>query len=170
MELPFPFIPWPDIPLWSAANASLEHSLQRHRDALGPGRELAREVRRQLTPLFPLMDRLCLATCPACTDICCLRACVWIDFNDLLFLHLADIPPPPAQLLGHRGQRCRYGTPAGCRLERIRRPFVCTWYLCPAQTGLLRQTPHQMQMVTQTLQRIKQLRREMEAAFIRVVA
>ena len=169
MAQPFPFIPWPDAPQWSEANASIEHSLQRHRKALGAARDLAHELRERLTTLFPVMDHLCCITCPDCTDACCRRACVWADFTDLLFFHLARISPPPAQLLGGRGERCRYGSPRGCRLDRIRRPFVCTLYLCPDQTELLRKTPDQMRAVNDTLQHIKHLRRELETAFIRVV-
>jgi hypothetical protein len=170
MKPTIPFIPWPDAAQWSAANASLEHNLRRHSKALNAACDLARELRTHLNTLFPLMDHLCLSTCSSCNAICCQHACVWIDFKDLLFLHLADIPRPSAQLLGRRGERCRCSTPQGCQLDRIQRPFVCTWYLCPAQTGILRKIPLRMQMVTQTLQSIKQLRREMESEFIRVVA
>lgn len=169
MAQPFPYIPWPDATQWSEANASLKHHLQRHQRTLGAAHHLARELKERLTALFPVMDRLCQSTCPACTDACCRRACVWADFVDMLFFHLARISPPPAQLLGGRGERCRYGSPHGCRLERIQRPFVCTLYLCPDQTELLRKTPARMQSVNDALQHIKHLRRELETAFIRVV-
>jgi len=166
----FPFIPWGESAQWSAANASIEHSLQRHRHALTPSRQLAHELRVELNILFHPMEALCQTTCPFCNDICCRRACVWIDFKDLLFLHLADIQPPSQQLLAERGERCRYSGPAGCRLERIGRPFVCTWYLCPAQTARLLKIPDQKKRIADSLQRIKYLRNEMETAFIQVVA
>jgi hypothetical protein len=34
--------------------------------------------------------------------------------------------------------RCRYLGPRGCRLSRLDRPWVCTWYLCPTQRERLR--------------------------------
>lgn len=169
MEATVPFIPWPTPGLWREANDSIQHTLQRNRDALAPCRHLAHELRRQMTALFPIMDHLCRATCPTCADVCCRRACVWIDFKDLLLLHLADIPLPDGQLLGSRGEHCRYGAPDGCRLDRIQRPFVCTWYLCPAQTQRLRRYPRQMARIMEALQRVKQLRQEMEMLFIRAV-
>lgn len=155
---------------WEEANAALTHVLGRNGDALGRVRRLARELRVQLTSLFPLMESLCARTCPVCPDPCCRRACVWIDFRDLLFLHLAEVSVPHGQLLGARGERCRFGGPDGCRLARIQRPFICIWYLCPAQTGCLRAEPKKMARATTVLQRIKGLRQEMEAAFIRAVA
>ena len=170
MDQPFPFIPWGESTQWLAANASIEHSLQHHRHALTPVQQLAHEVRVALDRLVLPMEALCQATCPFCDDICCRRACVWIDFKDLLFQHLADIPPPSQQLLARRGERCRYSGPAGCRLERIRRPFVCTLYLCPAQTARLWKIPDQKKRITDTLQRVKHLRNAMENAFIQVVA
>jgi hypothetical protein len=76
---------------------------------------------------------------------------------------------PDQQLLDRQGVHCRYGSPDGCRLDRIQRPFVCTWYLCPAQTQRLQKEPVEMKMVSDSLQQIKRLRREMEASFIRAV-
>jgi hypothetical protein len=162
-----PLIPWSTPDQWAEANAGLAHLVRHHRSRLDEARRYAHELQARMRSLFPLMDRLCAAACPACTDICCRRACVWIDFRDLLFLHLAGITAPEGQLLSRRGERCRYHTAAGCRLERIQRPFVCIWYLCPVQTGYLRRKSGSIQHTTACLQQIKQLRKEMENVFIR---
>ncbi len=167
MSAPLSFIPWNTPTLWQKANAAVEHHLHRHQQALDASRHAAGEIRNRFASIFPIMDRLCLTTCPDCTDICCQHACVWIDFKDLLFLHQAAIPVPDHQLLGHRGEHCRYSTPDGCRLDRLQRPYVCTWYLCPAQTQLLRQQPLTLQKVTSCLQQIKRMRQHMESSFIR---
>ena len=167
MDTPLPLIPWNTSSLWHEANAAIGHLLRHHRQAVVESRMAAEQIRSRLASIFPIMDRLCGATCPDCSDICCQHACVWIDFRDLLFLHLTAIPLPGQQLLAQQGERCRYSTPEGCRLEREQRPYVCTWYLCPAQTELLRQQPATMQEVTSSLQQIKRLRRLMEQAFIR---
>jgi hypothetical protein len=102
-------------------------------------------------------------------EVCCRRAWVWVDFRDLLFLHLAGIPVPDHQLLSREGNSCRYGGSSGCRLDRIQRPFVCTWYLCPAQTRILRKQPAEMKLITASLQQIKRLRHKMEMSFIRAL-
>ena len=92
MDAPLSFIPWNNPPLWQEANAAVEHHLHRHRQALATSRRASGEIRNHFASIFPIMDRLCRSTCPGCTDICCHHACVWIDFKDLLFLHLAAIP------------------------------------------------------------------------------
>jgi hypothetical protein len=163
-------VPWTTPALWQEANASLADAIQTHRSALAGSRRQAWQTRRLLESIFPRMDALCGQTCPDCTDICCQRAWVWADFRDLLFCRLAGVDPPGRQLLSREGDHCRYGGPEGCRLERIRRPFVCTWYLCPAQMKRLRQAPAKMKIILESLQQIKRLRREMEASFIRSIA
>ena len=140
-----------------------------HGPALDESRRLAHRLKQQLTSTFPLMNRLCRKTCPDCMEVCCRRAWVWADFKDLLFLHLADIPLPERQLVCRQGDHCRYGSPGGCRLDRIQRPFVCTWYLCPAQTRILRKQPAEAERLLNTLQQIKIQRRRMENTFIRAV-
>lgn len=169
MQAPFSSIPWNTPALWCEANASLAAAVGRNRPVLAEPQRQAGRIQRLYQLTFPLMDRLCSETCPDCTDICCRRAWVWADFKDLLFFHLADIPLPDQQLLSRRKDRCRYGSPDGCRLERIRRPFVCTWYLCPAQTQRLRNEPVEMKRISDALEQIKRLRREMEMSFIRAV-
>ncbi len=163
MDDPIGTVPWAAPDRWRAANAALAHSLRRR---LATPRRLAQALQAELTALFPLMDRLCARTCRDCADVCCRRAWVWADFRDLLFVHLAGIAPPPAQLLAGRGERCRYAAAGGCRLDRLQRPFVCTWYLCPAQRRVLNEMPSAATRLQATLVRIKTLRRQMEDAYI----
>ena len=62
-----------------------------------------------------------------------MRARVWLDFPDLLFMHLSGQALPLGQLRAQRSEACAYLGPKGCRLPRLSRPWVCTWYLCPEQ-------------------------------------
>jgi len=170
MDNLFSPIPWNSPALWQAASAGLAISLMRNQAAIGAARDHAEQLRHSLEQTFPIMEGLCRQTCPTCTDICCRRAWVWIDFKDLLFLHLAGIPPPEAQLLRRQGDRCRYAGSDGCRLERIQRPFVCTWYVCPDQSRLLAAHLLEKQRLSSLLNQIKKQRGSMEDAFIRAVA
>ena len=168
METDWTDIPWNRPYLWREANASLNQVISGNEHRLGESCALAAQIRAGLDAIFPLMDQLCQATCPGCTDICCQRAWVWFDYRDLLFLHLADLGIPPGQLLHRRGQTCRYSTLKGCRLARLQRPFVCTWYVCPDQARRLAGEPGgKKQVLEQALLRIKTLRRRMESVFIR---
>jgi hypothetical protein len=55
----------------------------------------------------------------------------------------------------------------GCILPRIARPFVCTWYLCPAQKEYLAHYyPKLILDFDQTLFDIKELRNKIEKEFI----
>jgi hypothetical protein len=162
-------VPWHTRALWQAANTCLAHTMRQNQSLLAESQRQARQMQRRLESIFPLMDRLCRRTCSDCKDICCRRAWVWADFKDLIFLHVTGIPVPDRQLLDRQGDHCRYESPEGCRLDRIQRPFVCTWYLCPAQTHILRKQPAEMKMVSDALQHIQRLRREMEASFIRAI-
>ncbi len=154
---------------WLEANTSLFTSLTRNRTALSDSRRHAGQLRNRLERLFPLMEDLCRQTCPSCSDICCRRAWVWLDFKDLLFLHLAEIAAPPQQLLREQGDRCRYAGPHGCSLQRLQRPFICTWYLCPAQSRILDRQPAEKQHLSRTLQQLKSQRKRMETSYIQAV-
>lgn len=162
-------VPWNTPSLWHEANACLAETIANHRSILADARRETHRARQLLERMAAPMDNLCRRTCPDCTNVCCRRAWVWVDFKDLLFFHLADIAPPERQLLDRQGDRCRYVGASGCRLDRIQRPFVCTWYLCPAQTQCLRKEPVEMQIIQEALQGIKECRQKMEMSFIRAV-
>ncbi|XPS89954.1 hypothetical protein Dvar_79730 [Desulfosarcina variabilis str. Montpellier] len=169
MDASFSTIPWDTKTLWREANASLNQSVCHHRHRLCDSLRSADRLCVHLLSVFPIMDDLCQHTCLDCADICCRHAWVWADFKDLLFLHLAGIPAPDQQLVGRRGDHCRYASPHGCRLDRLQRPFVCTWYICPAQTRLLNKQPAEQARLSAALEQIKIERRRMEEQFIQSV-
>ena len=163
--------PWGSDAAWGAANRSLDSLIQRNRMTLGSVVILAQKVQARLVSFFALLDDLCRVTCPWCPDPYCLAARVWIDFKDLLFLHLAGHSIPPEQLLSDFKESCRYLGPRGCKLPRISRPWVCTWYLCPTQKAILRRkSRHTRDKFSSLIQAVKICRTEMEAEFIRVVS
>ena len=164
-----PPIPWNTPVLWQAANDHLNQDVMRNRHRLNEAIEAAKSAKHQIASLFPLMDGLCQQTCPTCTDNCCLRARVWADFRDLLFYHLAEIPVPDCPLLSQENEHCRHAGPRGCRLHRLQRPFVCTWYVCPPQMELLKAQPEEHRRLVATLQQIKTHRRSMEDLFIQAI-
>lgn len=156
---------------WRESNRALAHLVDRHRHRLDTAVAMAAAIRLRLESLFPVMEALCRQACRFCPEPCCIVATVWLDFRDLLFLHLGDLPLPGAQLIGTRHERCRYLGPRGCRLPRIIRPWACTVYLCPPHVRLLGRPPAaHRERVERTVAQIKALRREMETEFIRIVA
>jgi len=164
-------LPWGSGAAWDAANRSLDSLIQRNRMALDPVVILAQKVQARMVSIFSLLDDLCQVTCPWCPDPCCLAARVWIDFKDLLFLHLAGHPVPPEQLLSDFKESCRYWSPRGCTLPRVSRPWVCTWHLCPTQKVILRRkAPSVQKKLRHAVQGITAGRKAIEAEFIRIVS
>ena len=162
---------WGTTDTWKTANRILEYLIRRHGPDMSRAIVLARDIQVRLESIFLLLDDLCVVTCPWCPDPCCLKAKVWMDFKDLLFLHLNGHEIPPAQILADLKETCRYWGPRGCMLPRIFRPWVCTWYLCPTQKAKLRQQPKSVQdKFIFTVQAIKSARKEMENEFIRIVS
>lgn len=161
-------IPWVEDAEWREINSSFRHLIAVNRGGLARTHHHAERIRTELTRLFPLMHTLCAETCPACREPCCRVAKLWYNFQDLLFLHAIGQKPPQGQPLTHYHALCRYLGAQGCRLPRLARPWICTWYLCPPQTRLLRKMgAARNAAVQQGMERIRQDRKEMEACFIR---
>jgi hypothetical protein len=162
--------PWNSTASWQEANRSLDFLIQRNLSELDHAISLAQKVQDRFSSIFSILDDLCKATCPWCPDPCCLSAKIRIDFKDLLFLHLGRHPIPLEQLLPNFEKVCRYWSPKGCRLPRMTRPWVCTWYQCPTQKANLRQKDHHTQdEINRLIKTVKVCRTEMEDEFIRIV-
>lgn len=164
-------MPWASIRSWPAANQAVDYHLQRYRAELKYLEILVQEIRSCLNSAFPILDELCAHSCHWCPDPCCLHASIWFDFKDLLFLHFNQQPIPPAQPKASLRMPCRYLGPIGCRLPRLTRPWICTWYLCPTQTAKLR-NGHQAKykLLNRAMAQIKSERNLLENEYIRIVA
>jgi hypothetical protein len=161
------YIPWIFTQDWVEANQTLEHLIWNKAMSLDRTCTLARRIEEQYEAIFPVMEQLCSRTCPQCSTSCCLRATVWLDFKDLLFLHLTRQDIPARQLVSPNKSGCLFASSEGCLLPRLSRPWLCTWYLCPEQKKLLDQDPllDQTELLN-AIEAIKGLRKEMEEDFI----
>jgi len=131
----------------------------------------AQKAKHHLGSIFSFLHELCVDSCPWCPEPCCLKASVWFDFKDLLFLHFNQQPIPPAQPKANLSMPCRYLGPRGCRLPRLTRPWICTWYLCPTQTAKLRNGQQaKRELLNQAMAQIKSERNLLENEFIRVIS
>ena len=163
--------PWGSIAAWYEANRSIDFHLKRYYSRLRPAMQVARETRIRLESIFPSLDDLGLMTCPRCPDVCCLSASPWYDLRDLIFLHFNRLPIPLTQTISGYKETCCFVSRKGCTLTRITRPWICTWYLCPAQTANLKERSlNQWQALSRVLGEIKACRKKLEAEFIRVVS
>ena len=160
--------PWKQPVEWAAIHKTLAQTILDKRKQLAKPLCMAKEICRQLEITAQQMDSLGLRTCCSCEDVCCRKARIWADFRDLLFLHMTGQALPLVQTISHLNQVCRYLDSRGCTLPRLSRPFVCTWYLCPAQVSLLQTEPENdgWKGLRDTLQSIKNSRINMENAFV----
>jgi len=164
-------IPWATPMSWQAVNQTVDYHLQRYRADLNQPEILAREIKSCLNTVFPILDALCAHSCPWCPEPCCLSASVWFDFKDLLFLHFNTLSISPAQPKADFKTPCRYLGPRGCRLPRIARPWICTWYLCPTQTAKLKNgEAHKREFIAHAIAQIKSGRNLLECEFIRIIS
>ncbi len=167
------FLPLPSRPplsAWMESNRALARLITRHRPMLGRAFETAEDILRRMRSLFPTLDELRALTCPWCPTPCCIVNKVWLDFNDLLFMHLTQQPIPPMQLAGGPGETCRYLAHRGCLLPRLSRPWACTLYLCATQRRALAKTGRfREDELDRSIQFIKTTRLNMEAALARAI-
>lgn len=130
--------PWGRPEAWREAQTSLDYLLERRAGDLNSCRRLARRLEGLYSDLQRRLEALGSLTCRHCAAPCCRRAFVWFDFADLLFLHLRRHPLPLHQPRRPASGPCAFLAEGGCRLPRMSRPWVCTWYLCPDQMRCLR--------------------------------
>ena len=162
--------PWGSASVWQAANISIDFHLKRYYQDLKPAIQIAGDIRNRLESIFVALDDLGRKTCPRCPDVCCLSASPWYDMRDLIFLHLNRLSIPLSQTIPGIKETCCYISHKGCLLPRITRPWICTWYLCPAQTASIKERhADQWQALTGVLGEIKAHRKELEDEFICVI-
>jgi hypothetical protein len=86
-------------------------------------------------------------------------------------MHLGGNFSLPDQLRGPDDSSCRYLSHTGCMLQRVQRPYVCTWYLCATlKQHLMQRAPSDGIYLTNSLAAVQSARIELENQFIRIVA
>jgi hypothetical protein len=155
---------------WQSTNLALARLLKYHRQALGKAVRLAGDIGNGIDTLAPLMEALCRRTCRFCPEPCCITLTVWIDFRDLLLLHLLKKPIPARQAATEPGQACPYLARRGCRLPPCIRPWMCTQYLCSTLVAVLGQTGGtDTAALSVSIEHIERQRFAMEAEVIRQI-
>ena len=144
-----------------------------HGRSLDPVRKLSLAMQHSIENLSDKMDRLCTASCPECTDVCCERARIWYDFKDLVYHYFAFgcLPWEQIRKIREPGQDpcCSLMTEAGCSLPRSGRPFVCTWYICPVQKAILQENPSFAgRHLPRQIDSLKETRDRLEDRFCRI--
>ena len=162
-------IPWASRTSWRAANQAVVYHLKRYPMELQQLETRAQALKSCLNAVFYILDNLCAHSCPWCPEPCCLSASVWFDLKDLLFLQFNQLPP--SQPKSNLSMPCCYLSPKGCRLPRLARPWICTWYLCPTQTAKLGNGDcGKRKSLNQAFDKIKSGRNRLESEYIRIIS
>lgn len=138
-----PVIPWESDKAWAQVVMSMSKTisaLSAHPDGgseTAKIRRLSKQIVQAYADIEPILQRVCLASCPTCVDVCCRRATVWYDLKDLLIIFLNTGGFPDKQIYRRPDDSCCNLTPSGCGLKRTERPFICTWYICPDQKNVI---------------------------------
>lgn len=103
---------------------------------------LAGEAGEALQATFPLLQRMADDVCPDCREVCCVSAMIDYTWRDLVLLKTLGLEDPPHSLREHPDQACRYLKAQGCSLERMRRPFLCNFWMCAAMQQRLAREPY----------------------------
>jgi hypothetical protein len=166
-----PYSPWGTKELWSEANSTLHYIIENHYKELQKARDIAERIQAEYQLLFPAIEKLSATTCPKCKNPCCLHAKPYFDFRDLIYLHLSNEQVPEMQTIASSADQCRYITPAGCRLNRLQRPWICTWYICPNQLALIATEPDTTaSQIPLMISKTQKLRYELEKVFLHSVS
>lgn len=123
---------------WRESNCALKRLLNTHRSVLNKAAVMADGIRCEISRLAASMEALRRRTCRFCPEPCCIANTVWIDFRDLLMLHLLDEPIPAQQAATEPGEACPFLDGHGCRLPWRMRPWMCLKYICPTQLTILK--------------------------------
>jgi len=166
-------IPWCSAEEWNQVVLSIKRVDGLYGGKLDRVYDTAIKIRQKFEELSGPTGEICSHTCVYCEDVCCVRATIWYDLKDLLYIYFGLNTFPESQIIkklkGNRQRICCHLSEKGCMLSRIERPFVCTWYFCSVQKKYLALHHYKTkESVDKILMDIKDLRNKMEKEFIRV--
>jgi hypothetical protein len=128
---------WQDEEVWLQVRSSVQQICTRLGNQNIAIKAVAEDIAAGYAAVDPELELLCGQTCICCLDVCCLKATVWYDLRDLLFLYLSSGRLPIAQIHRNFDNSCSHLSSSGCVLARPERPFICTWYICHMQKTVL---------------------------------
>jgi hypothetical protein len=167
MIFDYPGPPWHLRQTWQAANASVAYLFEKNQNRLKQMTDIAGHIYDMLLQLDAFYEPLCSQTCHVCQKPCCLSADVWFDLKDILFFHAATQPIALESPRKLKNLPCSFLSSKGCVLPRTSRPWICTWYLCPAQKQWLKtKQPCQLKAIENLTRKIGIWRKKLEACFI----
>ncbi len=154
-------IPWVHGYDWEQMTQSIIKSASFHKERFGNLQILAGEITEIYKNIDNDIEKVSQATCPSCSDVCCMRATVWYDRKDLLFIYYSTGELPLEQIYRRDDGSCCHLSSHGCSLNRSSRPFICTWYICPT----LKEAMGESGKLVMKIDKMKDLRNRLERLY-----
>ncbi len=131
-------------------------------------RRIALNISTEFVAIEEDLNELCTQSCTQCSEICCMRATVWYDLKDLLFIYLNTGMFPSSQISRDINGACSQLASSGCTVHRAARPFICTWYICASQKEHIKshRAAPSLRSVEQIIKRIQSRRKELQDIFL----
>lgn len=155
-------IPWIHGFDWAEAALSIKTTIAACGEEVVQLQKIAQDITATYEQIDGGIQEISEKSCTQCLDICCMRATVWYDTRDLIYLFLHNREFPDRQVSRTKEGLCSHLTTRGCKIERINRPFICTWYICSAQKKLMVGRPE----IQKGIEKIQNLRKDLEDMFV----
>lgn len=159
-------IPWIHGYDWEQVVQGIELAAPRIGVRAGTLKDLAEQITSNYNLVEAQQEKLCACSCTVCLDVCCVKATVWYDFKDLLYLYFATGGLPDRQIRKTDENCCCHLTPSGCSIARNARPFICSWYICAAQKQDMNSLSGEGRELLERLDQLKLLRKSLESRYI----
>lgn len=164
-------VPWQDERSWAEMRQSLLPAIKNIESRSGRLESLAEQIAMDNMVIDAFFKIICQKSCGVCWDVCCSRATVWYDFQDVLFYYYHWKEFPSRQIKRQPSGDCVHLCVDGCGLERIRRPFICNWYICPDQKKMFKENySSEWEVLQVRIGCIKAARKQMEQLFIKLLS
>jgi len=161
-------IPWIHGLDWQTVSSSIPQTLPLSNGHQSKFVKLAGQISSHYQDLEAGLELLCSHACSLCEDICCQRATVWYDLKDLLYIYISSGALPERQIFRHNDGACCYLKSSGCAIDRSRRPFICTWYICHSQKEKAGESSGlDLEGVLEKIHKVKDLRNQLGSLYVK---
>lgn len=151
--------------------AKLRLFFQQNHQKLTPMADAAQTYKEAMELVSSFTEEYTQKTCPYCGTVCCAQKHGLPEFGDVAAFLSLGYEIPSYDLNRPLSGACQFMGKRGCILERIVRPYRCTWYFCdPLLTQIeIGPTAHYNQFI-KLVQRLSETRGRMLAIFYDMIS
>jgi hypothetical protein len=111
------------------------------RNAFSAARQSALEAKALIEAVSADIEHYTARVCRDCASVCCINRHSRHDRSDIIFLTALGMDVPEDLSKTEETAPCRFLGSNGCVLERVQRPYRCTWFFCTPLLDHIAETP-----------------------------